>query len=429
MTPDRTKQPATTAFEDFDIQRPVHATLTNGIPLHLLEADTEDVLRMDVLIGAGIWYQEQPLQALFTHRMLREGCQGMTSAQISEHLDFYGAWMELNSSMNYSYLTVYTLGRHFAHILPLISKMLREPTYPEKELKTTLETNRQQFLQNAVKVDVMARKEFNRAFYGASHPCGRYAVSEDYDRLETTHLHQFYRTHYHSGNCSIYLSGHVTPQAIALVESELGCAPWGEVKPRLPLETYPLSEYQGRRLHVPHPDSVQSAVRMGFPIMDQKHPDFIPTRLLATVLGGYFGSRLMKNIREEKGYTYGIMAGISTQPFTGVMTVSTETANQYAEACIMEIKHEMHRLQDELMPVQELDMVKNYMLGEMCRNYEGVLSLSDAWIYTESAGLPEDFFTRSVQSIRQATPEEVQRMAQMYLRPDNAIEVIVGNKE
>lgn len=426
MTPDRTTQPGITPFGDFSIQAPVHTSLSNGIPLNLLEAGTEDVLRMDILIGAGIWHQAQPLQALFTHRMLREGCKGMTSAQISERLDFYGSWMELTTSMNYCYLSVYTLGRHFGHIMPLIGRLLREPTFPEKELKTTLETNRQQFLQNQVKVDVRARKEFNRAIYGAGHPSGRYAVKEDYDRLEVGHLSDFYHRHYHSGNCSVYLSGHVTPQAIALVESELGSAPWGEVKARLPLEEHPVHTAASGRISVSLPGSVQSAVKMGFKVIDQLHPDYIPVRVLATVLGGYFGSRLMKNIREEKGYTYGIMANVSAQPFTGVMSVTTETAHGHVEACISEIKREMHRLQDELMPAHELDMVKNYMLGDMCRSYEGALSLADAWIYTESAGLPEDFYTHTARCIRQSTPQQVQRMAQMYLRPDDSIEVVVG---
>ena len=137
---------------------------------------------------------------------------------------------------------------------------------------------------------------------------------------------------------------------------------------------------------------------------------------------------MMANIREEKGYTYGIYSTIASFPFNGCLLIATETGNEYVEPCIREIRHELKRLQDELVPVHELDMVKNYMIGEICRSYESPFSLSDAWIFTETAGLDSDFYIRMVETIQQVSREELQRLAVEYFRPDNMLEVVAGKK-
>lgn len=425
---DRKNAPAVREMERIDIQTPEYLRLPNGIGLMVLRAGTEDAVRMDILIGAGIWHQEQPLQALFTNRMLREGTKGADSADIAEMLDSYGAWMELNTSVNYSFVTLYSLGKFFSRTLPIVSSLVREPSFPEKELKIVLESNRQQLLVNNTKVNVVARKEFNRALFGSGHPCGRYAVPSDYDKLTTAHLRTFYARHYHSGNCTIILSGNVTEEIISLVEKELGTAPWGEVSAPTPLYPHTIPPFAGRHLFVEHPQAVQSALFAGAPMMAQQHPDFTKARVMVTLLGGYFGSRLMKNIRERNGYTYGISSGIQPQPGCGILLIATQTANEHVEACIREIRHEMSRLREELVPPQELSMVKSYMLGEVCRSCEGPFSLSDAWIYVRTASLPDDFYVRTVEDICHTTVEDIRTMACKYLHPENLLEVVVGAK-
>ncbi len=167
---------------------------------------------------------------------------------------------------------------------------------------------------------------------------------------------------------------------------------------------------------------------MGCFAMGRHHPDFLKARVLVTLFGGYFGSRLMANIREDKGYTYGIGAGIISYPGTGILTISTEADNAYIPSVIGEVHKEMDRLCNDLVPPEELEMVKNYMLGEWCRSHEGPFSLSDAWIYIETAGLDDSFFTRSLDAIRNVTAEELRELAQKYFCKENLIEVVVGKK-
>ncbi len=428
MNLNRQIPPPICPLSDIHVTYPESQRLKNGIPLHVIRAGMEDVVRFDLLIGAGQWHQTQALQAMFTNRMLREGTSSLTSQQIAEKLDYYGAMMELSSSVNCGFITLYSLNKYFPQTIELVADMLMNPTFPEKEMEVVVEVNKQRFLINSTRVEMMGRKRLNRALFGEAHPLGRYAEVEDYDRLSPEVLKSFYHQHYHSGNCSIYLSGKITPEIIQSVERALGDAPWGEVSQASSFQSITPQPEAGKRFFVEKEDALQSSIKLGSFVMDRLHPDFLKVRVMVTLLGGYFGSRLMSNIREDKGYTYGIGAGIVTYPGVSVLAISTEAANEYAEAVITEVYKEMDRLCNDRVPQTELDMVKNYMLGDWCRSYEGPFSLSDAWIYVETGGLDKEFFVRSIDAIQSITCEEVQALAQKYLCKENLIEVIAGKK-
>lgn len=428
MILDRTTPPPIRQLSEFSIALPERRVMKNGMPLNIINAGTEDVVRFDLLIGGGQWHQEQPLQAMFTNRMLREGTGRMTSAQIAEKLDYYGAWLELSSSVNYGFITLYSLNKYFSRTLSVIAEMVRAPLFLAKELSVVADTNKQQFLVNSTRVEMIARKQLNRALFGAEHPFGRYAVAEDYDRITPEVLRDFYQKYYHSGNCSVYISGKVTPDIIRSIEENLGDDAWGEVKDKPVMQAVAPRTTSEKHLFVEREDALQSSLKMGSFVMDRQHPDFLKARVMVTLFGGYFGSRLMSNIREDKGYTYGIGAGIVSYPDTGILIISTEAANEYINSIIAEVYREMDKLCNELVPQGELEMVKNYMLGDLCRSYEGPFSLSDAWIYIETAGLDDKFFIRSLDAIRGITREEIQRLAQAYFCKENLIEVVAGKK-
>ena len=370
MTLDRTTPPAIRQLSEFSISLPERRVMKNGMPLNIINAGTEDVVRFDLLIGGGQWHQEQPLQAMFTNRMLREGAGSMTSAQIAEKLDYYGAWLELSSSVNYGFITLYSLNKYFSRTLSVIAEMVKTPLFPIKELSVVADTNKQQFLVNSTRVEMIARKQLNRALFGAEHPFGRYAVAEDYDRITPEVLHDFYRKYYHSGNCSVYISGKVTPDIIRSVEENLGNEAWGEVKDKPVMQAVVPRTTSEKHLFVEREDALQSSLKMGSFVMERHHPDFLKARVMVTLFGGYFGSRLMSNIREEKGYTYGIGAGIVSYPDSGILIISTEAANEYINPIITEVYREMDKLCNEPVPQEELEMVQNYMLRDLCRSYE-----------------------------------------------------------
>ncbi|MBR5541879.1 MAG: insulinase family protein [Bacteroides sp.] len=424
----RSTPPPIRPMSGFEILRPERRKMKNGMPLNIIKAGSQEVVRLDILVGGGQWHQTQALQALFTNRMLREGTNSMTSAQIAEKLDYYGAWLELSSAVNYGFITLYSLNKYFPRTLAIIAEMLMCPTFPEKELEVVVETNRQQFLVNSTRVEVIARKQLHRSLFGEQHPFGRFAVEKDYDRVTSDVLREFYQKYYHSGNCSVYVSGKVTPEIVRCIEEGIGTAPWGDVRPLSPLQLVEPQTTTEKHVFVEKTDALQSSLKMGGFMMDRAHPDFLKARVMVTLFGGYFGSRLMSNIREDKGYTYGIGAGIVNCPGSGVLAITTEADNHYIDAIITEVYREMDRMCNDLAPQEELEMVKNYMLGDFCRSYEGPFSLSDAWIYTETAGLDDEFFARSLEAIRSITSEEIRTLAQRYFCKESLIEVVAGKK-
>ena len=424
---DRTIQPEIQPLKNFHIQTPVRTTLPNGIPLTVINASEQEVVRMDVLFSGGRWQQSQKLQALFTNRMLREGTTKYTAATIAEKLDYYGSWLELSSSSEYAYITVYSLNKYLAKTLEVVESMIKEPLFPQKELQTILDTNIQQYLVNTSKVDFLAHRSLLKSLYGEQHPCGKIVMEEDYHTITPEVLREFYERHYHSGNCSIFLSGKVTDDIISRVTDIFGI-PFGQYQLQMPKLSFPFAVIPEKRIFTEREDAMQSAVKMGCTTITREHPDYPKLRVLMTLFGGYFGSRLMSNIREDKGYTYGISAGVVFYPDSGLLIVSTETDNEYVEPLIQEVYHEIDRLHQEPVSAEELRMVRNYMLGEMCRSYESPFSLSDAWIFIATSGLKDDYFARSLQAVNEITPAEIQDLAQRYLCKETLKEVIAGKK-
>lgn len=424
---DRTIQPEIQPLKNFHIQTPVRTTLPNGIPLTVINAGEQEVVRMDVLFSGGRWQQSQKLQALFTNRMLREGTTKYTAATIAEKLDYYGSWLELSSSSEYAYITVYSLNKYLAKTLEVVESMIKEPLFPQKELQTILDINIQQYLVNTSKVDFLAHRSLLKSLYGEQHPCGKIVMEEDYHTITPEVLREFYERHYHSGNCSIFLSGKVTDDIISRVTDIFGI-PFGQYQLQMPKLSFPFAAIPEKRIFTEREDAMQSAVKMGCTTITREHPDYPKLRVLMTLFGGYFGSRLMSNIREDKGYTYGISAGVVFYPDSGLLIVSTETDNEYVEPLIQEVYHEIDRLHQEPVSAEELRMVRNYMLGEMCRSYESPFSLSDAWIFIATSGLKDDYFARSLQAVNEITPAEIQDLAQRYLCKETLKEVIAGKK-
>ena len=423
----RNIQPAICEPSHLDVQRPERHVFPNGIVLNVLDACDSEVTRVDLVLGGGRWHQTQPLQALFTNRMLREGTRQYTAACIAEKLDYYGAWLDLSSAPEYTYVTLYSLNKYLPQTLDILESIVKEPVFPEKELKVIVDTNVEQFKVNLSKVDFLAHRALVKTLFGGHHPAGRLVCEDDYQRIVPGVLRQFYDRYYNSGNCTLYLSGKITGDCVRRVEALFGNEPFGQGT-RPEKKTFRPEPDARKQVFVERSGVLQSAVRLGMLTLDRCHPDYLKFRVLVTLLGGYFGSRLMSNIREQKGYTYGISAGYASYPDQGVLTISTETANQYVAPLIAEVYREITRLQDEQVSSEELSMVKNYMLGDLCRSCESAFSLADGWIFLQVYGLKDTYFADAMQAIKDITPGEIQDLACKYLRKEDLKEVVAGAK-
>ena len=420
---DRTTPPPIQSTS-FAFRKPAEHVLGNGIPLYVIEASGLDAVRIDFAFSAGQWQQARKLQALFACRMLREGCRGYTAAEFAEQLDYYGAWLELSVAMNRSFVTLYTLKKHFAATLELVQRMLTEPSYSEEQFRIVCANNKAQLMVNLQKGDVLAMRALRRSIYGDAHPCGMNVVPEDYDTLQVSDVVDFHHRYYGSHTCQIYLSGDVDEILLGHVERLFGRDAWGSGKKvkseKLKVKNKELdcTQSENNSSLLTLPNAVQDSIRMGCLLMDVNHPDYLAMRVLTTVLGGYFGSRLMKNIREEKGYTYHIGADLVTNTPEVMFLVHCEAQAGKAQEVISEVYREMLRLHTEPISDDELRMVRNYMTGEICRNYESAFSLADAYIFINHLGLPLTHLEQTIEAIHTTDAKRLQQLAQQYLRPE-----------
>ena len=415
-----TIQPATLAF-----RKPESSVMPNGVPLDIIHASGLDALRVDFVFAAGHRHQTHKLQAFFANRMLREGCRGYSAASFAERLDYYGAWLELSSSVQHSYVTLYTLKKHATHTLELVHRMLTEPTYDADQFSTLCANNKAHLQVRLRKGNVIGMRALRQHIYGADHPCGMYAQPEDYDLLPLAEVQHFYHCHYGSRTCHMYLSGDVDSTLIAHVEQLFGTHEWGSGIP-MPLGELPPAAGQapGHQVII-NPGALQDSLFLGTPLMDVHHADYIPMRVLTTVLGGYFGSRLMKNVRETKGYTYHIGADLLSNTSQVLLVVYCEGQAGKADDIITEVHQEMLRLHREPVPDAEFRMVLNYLSGDMCRSYESAFALTDAYILLSTIGLSQTHLDDIAHVIRTIDSTRLQQLAQQYLHPEKLHSVVV----
>ena len=428
--------PPTIQATSFALRRPEEHFLPGGTPLYIIEAPGTGALRLDVVFPAGKQHEIHPLQSYYASQTLRYGCQGYTAAEFAERIDYYGAGLRSSVFMNRTCISLVTLKKHFASTVELMRRMLATPAYDEERLRIRCDADKAQLRVNLQKGSFVAMRTLRQSIYGNQHPCGTLVTPDDYDTLTSQHLRDYYDRYLSKGPCRLYLSGDVDDDTLAVLQSQLSTDNGQQstdngqqsiVNCELSIVNCELSIVNCQLLSLP--GAVQDSIRIGCPMMDIGHPDYAPMRVLATVLGGYFGSRLMQNVREEKGYTYDIGAHFVTAIPQTLFCIYCEAQAGKAREVIDEVCKEMHRLQTELIPDDELRMVRNYMAGDLCRNYETAFDLIDAYLFEERLALPATHFDQVFDAVQTVSPQRLRQLAQQYLRPEMMHAVVVSNEE
>ena len=285
--------------------------------------------------------------------------------------------------------------------------------------------NQQQKLQVSLqKNDVVARRNFNKAMYGDT-IYGFAGVADDFKTLHREDMLSHYSEMYQPSNCTILIAGKIEPETLSLIKEIFGQEWTGSTQKAD--TTQPEIQHSTEHFYfIEKPDALQSAIRMGMPLINRTHPDFPSLQVLNTVLGGYFGSRLMANIREDKGYTYGIGSGMSSLKHAGALFIATEVGADVCKAAITEIEKEINILKTDLIPDEELSLVKNYMLGSLLGSLENVFSHADKFKSIHFAGLGYEYYDRYAKIIKTITSTDLLTLANKYLDFDGFYKVIVG---
>ncbi len=423
----RKTQPTIKPPKRIDFPQPEIHQLKNGIKVHQFNAGAQDVISIEMVFKAGSWFQDKPFTALATNLMLREGTRNFTAREVSESLDFFGAHLENTAERDNAYVTLYSLNKHLDNTLPLLSEIVKNPVFPENDFNVLAGKQLQQLEVNRQKVNFLARTHFNSFIFGKNHPYGMFLVPDDIGKVTNLDLAAFHKSQYHSGNCTIVVAGLIKPGLIDALESHFGGNDWSG-NPSVQL----YSELNGsdqKNHFIAKEGAMQSAIRMGCLAFGHSHPDFGGMKVLNAILGGYFGSRLMTNLREDKGYTYGIGSALVPLLKGGYFVISGEVGAEVTKQALAEIKSELSRLCDEQVPESELSLVRNYLLGEMLRSVDG--PFAQAGLYREliEDNLDISHFYKLIDTVQQINAQQLQDLAIRYLKTEDLFTLVVGPHE
>lgn len=421
--PDRTKAPKIQDINSLRLPVVDRHELDNGVLVYVVDLGTQDVVKLEVIFEAGRPYERKRLAARATTRQIREGSKHYSAADVAESLDFYGCTLSTPFLLDHAAFSLYSLSKHFAQGVQLLADLLQHPTFSEKELQSFKQRNQSRLAVDLSKNDVVAYRQVTERIFGESHPYGYNSQLSTYDALKREDLIEHHQRLFNRQNCTIFLSGRITKTILKQLNAAFSSAlPDGQAARAKPESPLPWQQ----QAHIKRPGTVQSAIRVGRPLFNRQHPDYQGFYVLNAILGGYFGSRLMANIREDKGYTYNVYSSIDVMQYGGQFMIGTEVGHEFVEDSLSQIYLEMDRLQQEPVGEAELHMVRNYLLGNFLTLLDGPFNVAEVVRTQVLDDLPMDYLEQLAQTVRHISPETIQQLAQRYLNKAQMVEVIVG---
>jgi zinc protease len=398
--------------------------LDNGVPVYSINAGAQDVLQVDMVFYAGNFFEDKTGIAAATNFLLKNGTTTRTAFQLNETFDYYGGSCSRACYNETSTITLHTLSKHTDKLLPLINDMLTNSIFSQEELDTFKQNSTQRLIVNLQKCEFVAGRKIDQLLYGESHPYATFTDIADLEALNVEQLKSFYNKYYIHGTCAIFVAGKLPSNIQTLLNDNFGKLQL--TKPTFITKTIkPIPAIEKKYIIENDVNAVQGAIRIAQPFPNRHHEDFKKVIVLNTIYGGFFGSRLMGNIREEKGYTYGIYSYIQNHIQDSAWLISTEAGKDVCAATIEEVYKEMKIMREELVDEEELSLVRNYMIGGILGDLDGPFQIMAKWKNIILNNLDEKYFYDSVDAIKNTNAEELKALAQKYLQPEKFFELVV----
>lgn len=420
----RSNAPQIQTVGALSLHQPVLHHLSNGIPVYEINLGSQNVIKLELIFKAGRWHEKEKLLARITSQLLKAGSHEHNAEQLANFFEYYGASLNIYDGFNTVNIQIYCLSKHLKVLLPMLQELLLSPAFPEEELAKLLKRNRQNLKVQLQKNDVVAYRLFTEELFGAQHPYGYNSSESSFDGITVASIQRHFKENYTANNCTLFVSGKVSTTTIELLEQHFGNLPTAEIVTGPNWTLMPISSQ--KKIHqVLSEDSLQASIRIGRRTFPREHPDCDAFYMLNMVLGGYFGARLMQNLREENGFTYGVYSSLETLRYSGYWYIHTDVGKDVKDAALTEIYREIERLQDTPIPFQEMEMVRNYTLGMQLTSLDGVFNISGIIKSLVTAGLDESYYYQFIHTIKTITPEQIQVMAQKYLNKEDLLEVVI----
>ncbi len=422
---DRSKTPAFKTIEEIKFPDTEKFNLKNGTPVWMHKSGTQKIVRLEFIFKAGRWYETKKLMASFTNTMLNEGTKNHTSKELALMFDYYGSFVSFYAEADRAGVVLFSLAKYLEASLILVKDILENSTFPEKELEILINNRKQEFLISQSKFSYLSGKRFMQAIFNNGHPYGKKTDISDFDKTNRDGLTGHYRNCYLNKELNILASGFWDFDLAALLNQHFGEKTYESV-PEVSSHPETKEKTEKEIIIVKKPDALQSSVRIGKAAINRKHPDYAGLKVLSTLLGGYFGSRLMKNIREDKGYTYGISSYLVSNEHAGYFVIGSEVGSDVCQKAVDEIYHEINLLKENPVGKKELSLVKNYLLGSWLRMFDGPLATAETLRVLVDYGYDKTYWEKSIDVIQNITPVQLSELANRYLNENSFTEVVAG---
>lgn len=421
----RTVAPAFKQVNDINFIKPAAKQLKNGLPVYIVNAGEQELVRIEFIFENVNWDAQKPLQAIAVNGLINSGTKKLTAKEIAEKVDYYGAFLQTEYGADLTAITLYSLTKHLPSVLPILWSVLNESVFPQHELDIYKQNQKQKLQVSLQKNDFLARKTFAHAIFGQT-PYGSDISLTNYDQLQQNDLLDYFKAAFQAKNCTIIIAGKFLDKDFEVLDGVFG-GNWENVGAAVK-NSFEFEAQEGKDLYIEKPEALQSAIRMGNLSINRTHQDFPSLQILNCVFGGYFGSRLMANIREDKGYTYGIGSGIASLKHAGYFFLATEVGADVCASALTEIEKEINILRTDLIADEELDLVRNFMLGSLLGSLENAFSHADKFKNIHFAGLDYDYYDKYIHTVKNITAERLKVVANQYLDWNSMTRVVVGKK-
>ncbi len=425
MKLDRKTPPSTSDFGYLSIPPCRKLTLDNGITLNVVDHGEFDVNRLTVSWVGGANDVDSFSSLMLATDLMREGTKRRSGAEIAEILDYNGAWLKSNFHSHHSALVLHSLNSKLGNVLPSLVECITSPSFPQQEFEINREKTAKRKELNLTKVAYLSNQSNHQLLFGDNHPCAKDETPDDVRAISLDDIKKLHKEVFSANGCALYLAGRITPQIEDMINNYFGKLPLAEssIKHRV----IPISPSLKKTQLINVPEALQSGITLSIPTIPRSHPDYIDLRYTVMALGGYFGSRLMTNIREDKGYTYGISAALLGQWEGGVMTISTQCDNSYAQAVIDEVRAEIERLKLNNFDNEELNRMKRFATTQIAGTLDSPFSIMDYYENTRHVLTPEDYFYKMQSSLKSLTSQRIAQLAKRHLDLNEMRISIAGN--
>lgn len=413
---DRQTAPESFMLKDLSLAKPVVKQLSNGLSIHILEDNTSPVLKLDILFSAGKVNDEKPGQSLICAKAMVEGTKSYPGSELQELLDHYGAHLSVSVDYDFTTVTLLCLKEHISILLPALKSAVTEPLFAAEDFEKIKLQQIQKVRVNSKKNALIASKDLRKKLLHGT----PYSMTLDEEYLDAIKLEDIksYFDKYFSIQPDIIIAGDFDEAAYGLLTKHFGTLEFSTQN--FEYQANLSSQIEDKLIE--RPGSVQASIRMGAMSISRNHPDYFDLSVTNEILGGYFGSRLMKNIREDKGYTYGIYSVLVNYKHLDYQIIGADVKIEHVEDTVTEVYKEIQKLKTDRVPDKEIETIKNYMLGNIASNLDTVFHQSDNYISKLSEGVDYlDYFEAFVKSIRNISADRIMEISKKHFSEEYCV--------